>query len=106
MLVAAALALTLSAPPQKVPFWPPRAAAVTDKLKCDYATILVMSPEKGELRGTTPAGVVTYRIGPAVQAFDREGRPAAGAAGLKPGDKVRVYYVVDDGARVLEIDVE
>lgn len=106
MLVAAALALTLSAPPQKAPFWPPRAAAVTDKLKCDYATILVMSPEKGELRGTTPAGVVTYRIGPAVQSFDREGRPAAGAASLKPGDKVRVYYVVDDGARALEIDVE
>jgi hypothetical protein len=106
MLVAAALALTLSAPPPKAAFWPPRAATVTDKLKCDYAAILLMSPEKGEMRGTTPAGVVTYRIGPAVQAFDKEGRPAAGATGLKPGDKVRVYYVVDDGARVLEIDVE
>jgi hypothetical protein len=107
LLAAAVLAVTLAAPPAgKTPFWPPRAAAVTDKLKCDYATVLVVSAEKGELRGTTPAGVVTYKTGPTVQVFDREGKPGARVSALKPGDKVRVYYVVDDGARVIEVDLE
>jgi hypothetical protein len=106
LLAAATLALALSAPPEKTPYWPPRAASGTDKLKCDYATVLVMSLDKGEFRGTTPAGVVTYKVGPAVQVFGRDGRPAGGAATLKAGDKVRVYYLVEDGARVVEADLE
>jgi hypothetical protein len=106
MLLAAALALTLAAPPEKPPYWPPRATAVTDKLKCDYATVLAMSLDRGELRGTTPAGVVTYKVGPAVQVLDKAGRPAGGVSSLRPGDKVRVYYQVDDGAKAVEVDLE
>ncbi len=104
MLLAAALALALSAPAPRPHYWPPRAAAPSEKLKCDQATVLLLSPEQGELRASTRAGVVSYKLGPAVQVFDRDGRPAA--SGLKPGDKVRVYYVVEDGARVVEIDVQ
>jgi hypothetical protein len=106
MLLAAALSLALAAPPAPSPFWPPRLTPITEKLKCDYATVLTVSPEKGQFQGTTPAGVVTYRAGPEAQVIDREGKPLGAPSKLKPGDKVRVYYVVDDGARVLEVDLE
>ena len=106
MLLAAALSLALAAPPEKAVFWPPRAAAVTEKLKCDYATVLVVAADKGELRGTTPAGVVTYRIGPGIPIIGRDGKPAPSLAALQAGDKVRVYYLVEDGAKAVEVDLE
>jgi len=105
MLAAAALALSLSAAPG-LPFPAPRAAPVTEKTKCDTGTVLAVSGEKGNLQVSTPAGVATYRAGGDVQVFDREGRPAGAVSRLVPGQKVRVYYVVEDGARALEVDVE
>lgn len=105
MILAAALSLALAAPPAQ-PFPPPRAAAATERTKCDAGAVLAVSAEKGTLQVSTPAGVVTYRAGPDVPVFDREGRPAGAAAGLAPGQKVRVYYVVEDGARALEVDLE
>ncbi len=108
MLLAAALSLALSAPlvPPKTPYPPPRVAPYSDKLKCDYGTVLTVNPERSQFQSTTPAGIVTYKAGIDVQVLDKEGRPVGGVAKLSPGDKVRVYYLVDQGARVLEVDLE
>lgn len=105
MPLAAALALALSAQPA-LPFPPPRLAPVTERLKCDTGTVLTVTFEKSQFQATTPAGVVTYRVGLETQVFDREGRPVGAVSRLAPGDKVRVYYLVEDGARVLEVDLE
>jgi hypothetical protein len=67
---------------------------------------MLVDPAKGELKGTTAAGLVTYRIGPDVQVIDRDGKPAGAATGLGQGARIRVYYVLDGGARVQEIDLE
>ncbi len=97
-LLAAALAA--------LPFPTPRVTGVTSSTKCDRATVLLVDAAKGELKGTTPAGVVTYRISPDVPVFDRAGQPAGAATSLKPGTRIRLYYVLEDGARVQEIDLE
>jgi len=108
MLLAAALSLSISlaAPGDKLPFPAPRIAPVTDRLKCDSATILTVNWEKNVLQATTPAGVVSYKAGIDAQVFDKQGRPLGAASKLSPGDKVRIYYLVEDGARALEIDQE
>ncbi len=110
--VAAALAaLALgadpaAAAPPALPFPAPRLVTVTDRTKCDMGTVLSVEAQKGVLRVTTPAGVVTYRAGPEVQVFEKDGKPAGGIARLQPNEKVRVYYVVDDGAKAGEVDLE
>ena len=101
-LVGSLLALALSA----LPFPPPRIAPVTSSTKCDRATVLLVDSAKGELKGTTAAGVVTDRISQDVQVFDRAGKPAGAATGLAQGAKIRVYFVIEDGAKVQEIDLE
>lgn len=106
MVLAAALSLALAAAPDKPPYPAPRIAVVSDKLKCDFATILTVNWEKNTLQATTPAGVITYKAGMDAQVFDAQGRPIGAVSKLSPGDKVRVYYVVEDGARALEIDQE
>lgn len=108
MLLSAALALSLSlaAPGDKPPFPAPRIAPITDRLKCDTGTILTVAWEKNTLQATTPAGVVTYKAGIDAQVFDKQGRPLGAVTRLSPGDKVRIYYLVEDGARALEIDQE
>lgn len=104
--VAALAALTLTAEPAKLPFPPPRLVVVTERTKCDMGTVLAVDAQKGVLRVTTPAGVVTYKVGPEVQVFEKDGKPAGGVARLQPSEKVRVYYVVDDGAKAGEVDLE
>ncbi len=96
------LALALSAQP----FPPPRVPSALSSLKCDRAKVLLVDAGKGELKGTTTAGVVTYRISPDVQVFDAAGKLAGPASGLTRGAKIRVYYVLEDGAKVVEIDLE
>ena len=110
MLVAAALALALAAPPDKAPYPPtpyppPKVVPYTEKLKCDTGTVLTVSWEKNQMQATTPAGVVTYKVGLDVQVLDKQGRPLGAVSKLTPGDKVRVYYFVDDGAKVQEIQL-
>jgi hypothetical protein len=111
-LVAVA-ALTLSAPPEgslpfggKLPYPPPKLIQVTDNTKCDMGTVLSVDPQRNLMRGTTPAGVVTYKVGPEVQVFAKDGKPLGGLAVVTVGAKYRAYYLVDDGAKVLEIDLE
>lgn len=102
-LAGSLLVLALTAAP---PFPPPRLAAPTPGTKCDRATVLLVDTAKGELKGTTAAGVVTYRISQDVQVLDQAGKPAGAATGLAQGAKIRVYYLLDDGARVQEVDLE
>ncbi len=108
MLLATALSLavSLAAPGDKLAYPAPRIAPVTDRLKCDTATVLTVNWEKNTLQATSPAGVVTYKAGMDAQVFDKQGRPLGAVSKLSPGDKVRIYYLVEDGARALEIDQE
>lgn len=99
----AALALTAEAVPA---FPPPRLVVVTERTRCDTGSVLATDAQRGLLRVTTPAGVVTYKAGPELQVFEKDGKPAGGLARLQPGEKVRVYYVVDDGAKAGEVDLE
>lgn len=89
-----------------LPFPQPRLTPYTDRLKCDYGKVLSVDPSKGELSVMTPAGAVHYRAGADVQVFDKAGTPLGGTAHLAVGQKVRVYYVVADGAIVSEINLE
>lgn len=101
-LAGPVLVLALAA----LPFPAPRVLQPTPATKCDRATVLLVDSAKGELKGTTAAGVVTYRIGPDVQVIDRDGKPAGAATGLAPGAKIRIYYVLEDGPRAQEVDLE
>jgi hypothetical protein len=101
-LAGPVLALALSA----VPYPAPRQLQPTAATKCDRATVLLVDAAKGELKGTTVAGVVTYKVGPDVQVFGKNGKPAGAWAALAQGTKLLVYYVVDDGAKVQEIDLQ
>jgi hypothetical protein len=99
--LALALAAALAAPPYPAP----RLVQPTKDTKCDVGSVLLVDAAKGEMKVTTTAGVVTFRVGPDAQAFDKDGKPAGAAAALAQGTRVRVYYVLDDGAKVQEVDV-
>jgi len=99
--VLAAVALTLSA----LPFPAPRAIAVTDRTKCDWGPVTSVAANGAELVISTPAGPVTYKIAPDVKVYGPEGKPVGSVVTLRPGQSVRVYYVVDNGARAQEIDL-
>jgi hypothetical protein len=58
------------------------------------------------MRGKTVAGVVTYKVAADVPVMGGDGKAAGTPVDLKAGQKVRVYYVVDKGAIVREIDLE
>jgi hypothetical protein len=104
MISVPALALALAV--AGLPYPAPRLLQPTDRTKCDMGTVLSVDGTRSELRVTTPAGVVTYKAGFDVQVFDRDGKPLGPVAKLSAGDKVRVYYVVEDGARAQEVDRE
>ena len=99
---ALVLALALAA----LPYPAPRLAPATDRTKCDSGTVLAVDAARAEVRVATPAGVVTYKAGGDVQVFDKAGQPAGSPAKLAVGEKIRIYYVVDGGARAVEIDGE
>ena len=102
-LAGALLALALSALPYPAPRQLQANPPVT---KCDRATVLLVDAAKGEMKGTTVAGVVTYKIGPDVPVFGKDGKPAGSWTALAQGTKLLVYYVIDDGAKVQEIDLQ
>jgi hypothetical protein len=111
--LAALAALALSAPADsalpfggKLPYPAPKLIQVTEKTKCDMGTVLSVTSARNLMQGTTPAGIVTYQVGPEVQVFSKEGKPIGGIAALAVGQKYRAYYLVDEGAKVLEIDLE
>jgi hypothetical protein len=104
MITAPGLALALAL--GTLPYPAPRVIQPTDRTKCDMGEVLAVDASHGVLRVTTPAGVVTYKAGADVQVMDRNGKPVGTIAKLSPGQKVRVYYYVEDGARAQEVDEE
>ncbi len=98
------VALLLAAPP--LPFPAPRVAQVTERTKFDPGTVLGYDAVKAELRVQCAAGVVTFKAGADVQVFDAAGQPLGTPARLAVGQKVKVWYVVDGGARAQEIAVD
>jgi hypothetical protein len=100
-----ALALALAATLAALPYPAPRQLQPTKDTKCDAGSVLLVDAAQGEMKVTTAAGVVTFRLGADVQAFDAQGKPAGAASALAVGTRVRVYYVLDDGPKVQEIDV-
>ncbi len=107
VILAALLAAPAAAPASsgKLSFPAPRLAQVTDATKCDLGTVLTVETSSGRMQGMTKAGPVTYLVGPDVQVFAADGKPAGGVASVTPGAKYRAYYVLDGGAKVLEIDL-
>jgi hypothetical protein len=101
-LSALALTVALSA----LPYAAPRQLQPTKDTKSDTGAVLLVDTAKGEMKVTTAAGVVTFRIGPDVQAFDKDGKPAGAATAIAPATQVRVYYVLDGGPKVQEIDLQ
>jgi hypothetical protein len=99
---AVALALALAG----LPFPPPRQMQPANDTKCDWGSVVQVDARKGELKLTTPAGAVTYRIAADAPVVGKDGKPAGGTSALAPGTRVRVYYVLGDGAKVQEIDLE
>lgn len=89
-----------------LPYPAPRIVQPTDRTKCDTGVVVAVDTARAELRVTTPAGLVTYRAGPDVQVMAKDGQPLGPVTKLSAGDHVRVYYVVEDGARAQEIDEE
>ncbi len=98
LLVTAALAGT--------PYPPPKLAPQSDQLKCDTGVVVAADTALGQLRVNTPAGLVIFKAAADTQVLDAEGKPAGTLSALQPGQKVRVYYVVGDGATVSEVDLE
>lgn len=96
------LAFALVAAPAAPPYPSPRNATVTERTKCDAGTVAAVDPVRGELRVTTAAGQVTFRIAADTQVLDAAGQPGP-VTRLAAGDRVRVWYVVDGGARPVEI---
>ncbi len=103
-LAAALAALAVTA--GGLPYPAPHGITPTEKTKCDMGTVLAVDAPRAVLRVTTPAGVITYQAGMDAQVFDAKGRPIGAVSKLSPGDKVRVYYLIDDGAKALEVDLE
>jgi phage baseplate assembly protein gpV len=98
------VALLLAAAP--LPFPAPRTVQVTDRTKFDPGTVIAFDAVKSELRIQCVAGVVTFKISADTQLFDAGGQKLGSAAQLLAGQKIRVWYLVDAGARAQEIAVE
>jgi len=103
-MTALLAALLLAVAP--LPFPAPRGTQVTERTKFDPGTVLGYDAVKGELRIQCVAGVVTLKVAAEVPVFDAAGKPFGSAAMLAAGQKVRVWYLVDNGARAQEISVE
>jgi hypothetical protein len=89
----------------KLPFPAPRIVQVTEATKCDFGTVLSVDAAGGRMRGTTRAGTVTYLVGPDVQVIASDGTRMAGLGTVTVGARYRAYYVVDQGARLQELDL-
>jgi len=103
-MTMSALALTVAL--AALPFPAPRVLQPTKDMKCDWGTVIAADAAKGELKVTTAAGVVTFKVAADVQLFGKDGKPAGAGSGVAAGTKVRVYYVIEDGAKVQEIDAQ
>ena len=103
--LAMVLTLGVAAVVVAAPFTP-RVTQVTDKTKCDWGPVISIDQANGLLVVNTPPGPLTFKVSAEVQVFDKGGAAIGGLARVAQNQKVRVYYVVEDGARAKEIDLE
>jgi hypothetical protein len=89
-----------------LPFPAPRVATATDATKFDPGVVVSFDSARSELRVKCAAGIVTFKVAPEVPVLDAAGKSLGSPAVLTAGQKVRVWYVVDHGAKVLEVGVE
>src|SRR4051794_21629153 len=100
LLVAAAVALLAPTPP----FPPPKLTGARPELRCDWGPITATKTDGSQLTLKTDAGALELTIGAGVKIAAADGKPAS-LSDLHPGQNVRAYYVVDGGAKAIEIDV-
>jgi len=101
LLLAAAVALLAPLPS----FPAPRLIGATPETRCDWGPISEIKAQPAELLLRTDAGPFKVLLGQNVKVAGADGRPLASVAELHAGQTVRVYYVIESGARALEIDV-
>ena len=91
--------------PTQTPFPAPEKVQATESTKCDVGTVLAVDEDSGIIRVDTPAGEVHYHVGLDVPMTTRSGQPPANLHALKEGMLLRIYFVVDQGAQVTELDI-
>lgn len=101
LVLAAAVALL--APTS--PFPPPKLTSQTPEMRCDWGAVGELKVDRAQLVVRTDAGPLTLQVGPGVKVAGPDGKALASVAELRGGQNVRVYYVVEAGAKALEIDV-
>ena len=88
-------------------FPPPRSAAITPDLKCDWGPVVAYkASEHPTLVVETPAGPVTFQVAADLPVLGADKQPHGTVAELKPQTKVRVYFLRDKGARAVEVDLD
>jgi len=100
-LLAAAVALLAPTPP----FPPPKLTGQTPEMKCDWGAVGELDVERAQLTVRTDAGPLTLQIAPGVKVAGADGKPLGSVRDLRSGQNVRVYYVVESGAKAKEIDL-
>ena len=91
--------------PPKTPYIPPKTVPVTTNQKCDWGTVIAVDTALSQLRVKAPDGQVTFQVSAQAPVIGTDGKQVGTVAGLNAGTKVRVYYVVDAGAKVQEVDL-
>jgi len=91
--------------PPKSPYIPAKTVPASTNQKCDWGTVVAVDAALSQLRVKAPDGQVTFQVSAQAPVIGADGKSVGTVAGLNPGTKVRVYYVVDDGAKVQEVDL-
>lgn len=98
---AAAVALLAPTPP----FPAPKLIGISPELKCDWGPLTEIKNDRTEIVVRTDAGPFEVKLGPTVRVAGADGKALGTVLELHQGQGVRVYYLVDKGAKALEIDV-
>src|ERR1700684_1835688 len=77
----------------------------TDQTRCDWGTVSQVNAAESKLILSTSIGMITFLADPNGLVYGTDGAQAGTVAGLKNGQNVRVYFVVDNGAKVSEVDL-
>jgi hypothetical protein len=101
LAVLAAIALLAPTPP----FPAPKFVPVTAEMKCDWGPIASLGSDHATMVITTEAGALTLKIGSDVKVAGTPEAPKRSLDSLRVGENVRVYYLVDGGANLQEVDV-
>ena|ERR1700679_2903362 len=101
LVVATAVALLAPTPP----FPAPKLVGVTPDTKCDWGPITEINPDATQLVMKTDAGPLEVKLTPAVKVAGADGKPLGPPSTLRAGQNIRVYYLVNAGAKAQEIDV-